>query len=133
MTLVYATPQELAAWLGLDEPPVGASQALRDASLIIDEQLSGAVYDTDTDGMPTDPWVIDAIRDATCAQAAFKPKGSNTPAPEGGRPSAVKVDKVSTNFATNPTTGAVVEDAYSQQAVNILRVAGLVPAHPVVI
>lgn len=130
---VYATPQELAAWLELDEPPAGASQALRDASLAVDMLLVGAVYAVDDEEQPTDPKVIAALRDATCAQAAFKPKGSNTPAPEGGRPSAVKVDKVSTNFATNPVTGAVVEDTYSQQAANILRLAGLVPAHPVVI
>lgn len=130
---VYATPQELAAWLGLDEPPAGASQALRDASLSVDMLLVGAVYAVDDEEQPTDPKVIAALRDATCAQAAFKPKGSNTPAPEGGKVASVKVDKVSKTYAVSPTTGAVVEDTYSSQAVNILRIAGLVPAHPVVI
>lgn len=130
---VYATPQELADWLGLDEPPAGASTALRDASLAVDMLLVGAVYAVDGEEQPTDPKVIAALRDATCAQAAFKPKGSNDPAPEGGKVASVKVDKVSKTYAVSPTTGAVVEDAYSQQAVNILRIAGLVPAHPVVI
>lgn len=130
---VYATPQELADWLELDEPPAGASQALRDASLTVDMLLVGAVYAVDDEEQPTDPKVIAALRDATCAQAAFKPKGSNTPAPEGGKVASVKVDKVSKTYAVSPTTGAVVEDTYSQQAVNILRIAGLVPAHPVVI
>lgn len=130
---VYATPQELAAWLELDEPPAGASQALRDASLAVDMLLVGAVYAVDDEEQPTDPKVIAALRDATCAQAAFKPKGSNTPAPEGGKVASVKVDKVSKTYAVSPTTGAVVEDTYSQQAVNILRLSGLTPAHPVVI
>ncbi|MFJ9558278.1 hypothetical protein ACIRPH_31110 [Nocardiopsis sp. NPDC101807] len=130
---VYATPQELAAWLEVDEPPAGASQALRDASLAIDGLLIGAVYETDADGRPTEQHVIDALRDATCAQAAFKPKGSNTPAPEGGKLASVKVDKVSKTYATSPTTGAVVEDVYSAQAVSLLRIEGLIPAHPRVV
>lgn len=130
---VYATPQELAAWLDLDEPPAGASQALRDASLAVDMLLVGAVYAVDGEEQPTDPKVIAALRDATCAQAAFKPKGSNTPAPEGGKVASVKVDKVSKTYAVSPTTGAIVEDTYSAQAANILRIAGLIPAHPVVI
>lgn len=130
MAPVYATPEELATWLALDEPPAGASLALRDASLAIDGLLIGAVYATDTDGKPTDQHVIDTLRDAVCAQAAFKPKGSNVPAEPGGKLAAVKVDKVSKNFATNPTTGAVVEDVYSPQAVSILRIEGLIPAHP---
>lgn len=130
---VYATPQELAAWLELDEPPAGASQALRDASLAVDMLLVGAVYAVDSEEQPTDPAVVAALRDATCAQAAFKPKGSNAPAPEGGKVASVKVDKVSKTYAVSPMTGAVVEETYSQQAANILRLAGLVPAHPVVI
>ncbi|WP_433701779.1 hypothetical protein [Nocardiopsis sp. CA-288880] len=133
MAPVYATPEELATWLGLDEPPVGAVTALRDASLIVDGLLIGAVYETDADGKPTDQHVIDTLRDATCAQAAFKPKGSNTPAPEGGRPTTVKVDKVSTGFATNPATGEVIKEPYSQQALDILRIEGLIPAHPRVV
>jgi len=130
---VYATPAELATWLGLDEPPAGAVTALRDASLAIDGLLIGAVYETDADGKPTDERVAGILRDATCAQAAFKPKGSNTPAPEGGKLASVKVDKVSKTYATDPTTGAVVEDVYSSQAVSILRIEGLIPAHPRVV
>lgn len=133
MSLVYATPAELATWLGLDEPPAGASLALRDASLIIDGLLIGAVYETDADGKPTDERVAGILRDATCAQAAFKPKGSNTPSEPGGKVASVKVDKVSKTYAVSPTTGAVVEESYSQQAVSILRIEGLIPAHPRVV
>ena len=133
MTLVYATPAELADWLELEDPPAGASLALRDASLVIDGLLIGAVYATDADGRPTDEHVIDTLRDAVCAQAAFKPKGSNAPAPEGGKLASVKVDKVSKTYAVSPTTGAVVEDVYSPQAVSLLRIVGLIPAHPRVV
>lgn len=133
MAPVYATPADLAAWLGLSEPPEGADRALRDASLDVDVLLIGAVYDTDADGRPTDPKIAGILQDATCAQAVFKPKGSNTPAQPGGKLSAVKVDKVSKNFATDPTTGRVVEDVYSSQALSILWIEGLIPAHPRVV
>ena len=133
MVLVYATPAELATWLGQAEPPAGATVALRDASLTIDGLLIGAVYATDADGKPTDERVAGILRDAVCAQAAFKPKGSNAPAPEGGKLASVKVDKVSKTYAVSPTTGAVVEDVYSAQAVSLLRIEGLIPAHPRVV
>ncbi|GAA0972709.1 hypothetical protein Q7689_00320 [Nocardiopsis tropica] len=133
MAPVYATPEELAEWLGLDAPPAGAVTALRDASLTIDGLLIGAVYETDADGKPTDERVAGILRDATCAQASFKPKGSNVPSDPGGKLASVKVDKVSKTYATNPTTGAVVEDVYSTQAVSLLRIEGLIPAHPRVV
>ncbi|MFL1440401.1 head-tail connector protein [Nocardiopsis protaetiae] len=132
MVLVYATPAQLAEWLELEDPPAGATLALRDASLVIDGLLVGVVYDTDETGAPTDPDVAEVLMEATCAQAVFKPKGTNQPS-EGGKVASVKVDKVSKTYAVSPTTGAVVDEKYSEQAVSILRVAGLVPAHPRVV
>lgn len=130
---VYATEEQLAEWLDVNEPPAGAGRALQDASLDVDTLLIGAVYSVDEQGAPTAQTVIDALRDATCAQATFKPKGSNLPSDDGGKVTSVKVDKVSKAYATNPATGAVIEEKYSSQAVAILRIAGLVPARPVVI
>ena len=94
MAPVYATPAELATWLGLAEPPAGAVTALRDASLDVDRLLIGAVYATDADGKPTGERIAGILRDATCAQASFKPKGSNTPSEPGGKVASVKVDKI---------------------------------------
>lgn len=39
------------------------------ASLAVDKALVGAIYATDTDGLPTDTTLIEVFRDATCAQA----------------------------------------------------------------
>lgn len=39
--------------------------ALRAASRVVDKLLLGRVYDTDADGMPTDPDVVDAMAEAT--------------------------------------------------------------------
>lgn len=75
---IYATVEDLRQWLQIadtspgDEPDErleDAEQVLRSASLIVDRVLRNSYYDTDDEGMPTDPDIRDALRDATCAQA----------------------------------------------------------------
>ncbi|MGH8881004.1 MAG: hypothetical protein ACRD0P_27225, partial [Stackebrandtia sp.] len=68
---VYASPDEYADWLGAAAPPAGAAQALRTASLRVDELLTSAVYAVDGDGYPAQAEHVDALRDAACAQAAY--------------------------------------------------------------
>ncbi|MCP2261081.1 hypothetical protein LX15_004801 [Streptoalloteichus tenebrarius] len=72
MARVYATRADLLAY---PPPPTvtvpadpEASRLLTRASEAIDEALVTAIYDTDPVGMPTDPMVRVALRDATCAQ-----------------------------------------------------------------
>lgn len=67
--LIYATGAEYATWLGVATPPDGATRLLRGASLAIAGPLATATYDVDADGYPTDPDLLAALRDATCAQA----------------------------------------------------------------
>ncbi|WP_053619631.1 hypothetical protein [Nocardiopsis sp. NRRL B-16309] len=128
---MYATDVQLAAWLGLDDPPANATRALRDASLDVDTLLVGAVYDVDEDDQPTDADVALALQEATCAQAAWNPSGHSQTA-EDAQKTQVKVDKVSVSYAADPSSGRVIRDRYAPAAVDILRVAGLVPAHVVV-
>lgn len=71
MARVYATPDEYADWLGVDDPPTGSETALRRASMVVDQMLLGAVYDVDDDRLPTNADVVEALRDATCAQAEY--------------------------------------------------------------
>lgn len=132
MAPVYATPTQLAEWQGLDDPPANATRALRDASLDVDTLLIGAVYDVDEDGAPTDADVALVLQEATCAQATWNPNGHAQTA-EDAQKTQVKVDKVSVSYAANPQTGRVVRDRYAPAAVDILRIAGLVPAHVVVV
>ncbi|GAB3213317.1 hypothetical protein GCM10027294_43740 [Marinactinospora endophytica] len=66
---VYATPEELAARLGLAEPPPRAEYWLRFASLDVDAALFGVVYATTPDQTPADPTVAAALREATLLQA----------------------------------------------------------------
>lgn len=70
MTLVYATTADLADWSSLPSP-VNATQLLRSASILVRNGTMTARYATDEDGLPTDPKVVAAFREATCAQATL--------------------------------------------------------------
>lgn len=126
---VYATDVEYAAWLGVDPPVAGSAQALRTASLRVDEMLIGAVYPVDEDGLPTEANHITALADATCAQAAHA-KGSGT-SDTGDDPQYAEVQIGSVRLKR--ATAAEVPGAgakYSDEAVSILQLAGLIPAEP---
>ncbi|MEU8556025.1 hypothetical protein AB0C80_18815 [Streptomyces anthocyanicus] len=69
--MAYATEQQLIDYLAPDPAPANAAKVLDRASDDIDGLLIGAVYDTDADGMPTDPKVQAALRKATLAQAEY--------------------------------------------------------------
>lgn len=63
---IYATEQDLTEW---PVTPTGHEQAaLRAASALVEDATLTAIYDVDADGMPTDPDVRAAFRDATLAQ-----------------------------------------------------------------
>jgi hypothetical protein len=68
---VYATAADLDGWLDDQLPEADAAKQLRRASMHIDSLLITAVYRVDEDGEPLDLHVIDALRDATCAQVAW--------------------------------------------------------------
>lgn len=127
---VYATPTDLADWLGLDAPPEGAARALRDASLDVDVLLVGAVYAVNDEGAPTDPKAADVLKQATLYQCEH-----GTPALSGGQEQAkglktVKIDGIAYTRATDPATGRIIEDRMSDRAMGLLWVEGLIPNHP---
>lgn len=66
---VYADSAAVAAYPGGENISAGAAtdSLLRTASRIVDQLLVGRAYITDTDGMPTDVDVVQALEDATCA------------------------------------------------------------------
>lgn len=67
--IVHATDGDLAAapW---QLTPDNAGALLRVASRLVDAATVTTVYATDSDGRATDPRLLAALRDATCAQAA---------------------------------------------------------------
>lgn len=65
-----ATSADLAAWTG-QAAPANADALLRACTRLVLEQTRTASYDSDpTTGLPTDPNITAALKDATCIQAA---------------------------------------------------------------
>ncbi|SRR6266496_62644 len=69
--MAYATMAELAAYTGEDSLGPGDERRLERATTLVKGELSSAYYVTDTAGNATDPVVIAALRDATCAQVEW--------------------------------------------------------------
>lgn len=66
----FATPEQLGTYTGADAP-ADASRLLERATDLISNVLLTATYAVDNDGAATEPTVIAALRDATCAQVEF--------------------------------------------------------------
>ncbi|WP_402843780.1 hypothetical protein [Microbacterium sp. GXS0129] len=129
MARVYATEAEYKDYDKSDENESDVIvKRLRDASHEVEGLTRTAVYATDVDGMPTDPVIREAFRDATMAIVSYwgetdDPNGADIAA------GAVKIGSVSLG-----TTSASQENLTDLQrltrrigelAVTILRNAGL--------
>lgn len=68
--MVYATSEQLASYLQ-GTAPADAGRLLSRASELIDDHIVTAIYDTDTNGMPTDTAVVATLQQATCAQVEY--------------------------------------------------------------
>jgi len=67
--LVYATADDLTTFLG-EAAPANADRLLKGASNLVRTATRAALYDVTSAGLPSDPDVAEAFRDAACAQAA---------------------------------------------------------------
>lgn len=66
---LYATPDDLVPdWL--DAAPQNAARLIRAASVKVEHATRMARYAVDADGLPTEPAVKGAMRDAVCHQVA---------------------------------------------------------------
>lgn len=124
---VYATEAEYATWLGTTAP-AGSARALRAASGRIDELLITAVYDTTAEGMPTDADVVEALMEATCAQADYQRAiGDANSTGAAGQWSSVSIGSASLSRGQAAGGGTASPAKYSSEAYGILQRAGLIP------
>ncbi len=127
---VYASVDQYRAWSGdWGTPNTRLAVDLRRASEVIDVALVGAVYQTDADGMPVAPMVIDCFMRATCAQTQYVIANND--------PANVKDQYLNSNvggvaLTRAPGTMAKALPPLAPQAAAILRVAGVLPAAPLV-
>ena len=128
---VYAVEADLADSEYLPKgttAPTGAeaTRLLTRASRRVDRLLLAAIYDTDDTGAPTDPDVAAAVRDATCAQAAWwLETGDESGA--AARYQSVGIGSVNLTRRTSDDQ----DDTTSPDAVDVLTQAGLFTQGPV--
>jgi hypothetical protein len=120
--LVYATPADYTDYTRAPAP-ADIEGDLERASERIDELLLCAVYRVDDDGRPTDPKEREAIVRATCAQAAW----SREVGDKYGVASAFKSVRIGSVQLDRAGSGESGPPRYAQDAVSILRTAGLLP------
>lgn len=134
---VYAEPADLMdGWL--DEPPTTAvaTRAIRYASNLVGKATRCDHYEVDPAGMPTEPDVIEAMRDATCAHAAmWIAAGINPTAGSVGREIGIasqSADGGSVTYADNITAEEITASLTTliPAAVDILRAAQLASTRP---
>lgn len=124
MARVYATPEDwTASPYGAGAAPEDAEARLARASLDVDRVLIGAVYATDSAGLPTSSVVAEALRDATIAQAV------HVRAQESGSSAAVASIGFASGSITYAGDGAPgrpgADDRYAPDVATILQLARL--------
>ncbi|MEV5673509.1 hypothetical protein AB0L28_32650 [Streptomyces sp. NPDC052503] len=125
MPRVYATPEQLTAWTGQPAPP-DADRLLARASEDVDDALLSAVYVTDALGVPTDPKIVAALADATCAQVEYQQATGDDGTGAAGRWDAVSIGPVSlSGRQSGPQAAGDVDLA--PRAHRALKRAGLLP------
>lgn len=123
----YVTPAEYATFLGTDPAPANTERLLRRASVTIDSLLVGAVYQTDTNGLPTDADLLEVIKECVCLQAQFiTALGDETGAMQNV--SKMTLGNQSIDRAFPVTTGGTPR--LSPDVLDLLRIHGLHPISP---
>ncbi|MEU1883427.1 hypothetical protein ABZ470_39490 [Streptosporangium sp. NPDC020072] len=125
MRPVYATTEQYVAYAGQD-PPADLERRLARASERIDELLRTAVYPIDeATQLPTRPEHLEAMAQATCAQAAWMLAVGD----EYGVAAAfsdVSIGSVKLKRAGSDDAGPA---RHAPDAVSILQLAGLLPGY----
>lgn len=118
----YATVDEFSDYLDGDPLPAHPDRLLARATDVVNELLVGAVWTTDTDGMPTDARVADKLREAVCIQADYM---SRTDDELGTRAlyDSVSTGGVSYSRATSGSGGAL-PSRYAPALLTFIRTAG---------
>jgi len=129
---VYATVEEYeASPYGLASVPADLADRLAIASREVDELLRTAYYDVNALEQPTDPTVVEAIREATIAQASFDIDPTAGVAETGAIPAGYTTVSAGPVTLTRADTGGgpIVYNGitFNRNAVMLLRQAGLLP------
>ncbi|MET8430158.1 hypothetical protein [Nocardia sp. NPDC004860] len=134
--LVYAEPDDLADWLTDLPDTATANRLIRYASQLVRNTTRCDLYDTYPSGLPIDLDIAEAMKNATCAQAAqWHLAGIDPTAGSVGRAVAIKsqtADGGSVTYADAPSAEEISRalSTLAPAALVILRNAGLASTRP---
>lgn len=133
--LLYATGEDLTNWLGEDpDTDANIDSMLRKASSLVGRACRNDLYDVDTAGKPRDTDLVEAMRDAVCAQVEYWVLAGVNPTAGASGVGRVKVETTVDGATVKYDTTGVVAAAQSavssiddltSDAIAILRNAGL--------
>ncbi|MFE5290338.1 hypothetical protein ACFRAQ_35760 [Nocardia sp. NPDC056611] len=134
--LVYAAPADLADWLTELPDTATSTQLIRYASQLVRSTTRCDLYDVYPSGLPIDLDIAEAMKEATCAQAAqWHLAGIDPAAGSVGRTVAIKshtADGGAVTYADAPSADEIQRalSTLAPIALTILRNAGLASTRP---
>jgi hypothetical protein len=125
---VYATPADMATYTGTTAP-ADAEALLAKASRFLGSNVFKLCwFRADADGLPTDPTVSAAFRDAVCAQAAWWDELGDSTGAVGAGYGSVSIGSVSLGRSvTNVSGSASPAREIAQEVMDILQAPELTP------
>lgn len=131
--LLYATTADVTTWIG-EDLDTDVTAMIRRASILVGNACRNDLYDVDGAGKPSDPDLVEAMRDAVCAQVDYWVAAGINPAKGAGGLALAKtemtVDGATVKYDTTGVVAAAQEaaasiDSLTGDALAILRNAGL--------
>ena len=134
--LVFAQPDDVVAWAGYTfDKDVNLQPLIRRASSMVQRAVRSARFEVTPAGMPEDPEVMDALRDAVCEQVTVWVENDINPTVIQGASSAVTSSSIGdASVSYSSVDAAQVKDQAANQlcdaALDILANAGLIGGWP---
>lgn len=129
----YAAPADLNGppWNAETEDEAEALTLIMRATPLLEHLTKTARYSTDEDGYPTDPKIIEALKDAACAQALYSlDTGDMTGAAARFNSLSLGSFSVSGGGTGSGTNTTAADAQYAPEAIRILANAGLIAQAP---
>lgn len=134
--LVFAKPDDVVTWAGYAlEKDVKLEPLIRRASSMVQRAVRSARFEVTPAGMPEDPEIMDALRDAVCEQVTVWVENDITPSKVEATVSQVTSTSIGdASIGMSGAESAAAKDAVANElcgaAFDILAIAGLIGGYP---
>ena len=134
--LVFARPDDVVSWAGYAfDKDVKLEPLIRRASSMVQRAVRSARFEVNPAGMPEDPVIVDALRDAVCEQVTVWVENDISPtviASASGGVTSSSIGDASVSYSS--VDAAQVKDQAANElcdaALDILANAGLIGGWP---